>query len=292
MNDKKNMTNATVRALTPSIGGEIEGIDLSTSLSDAEASFIRQALLDHHVLFFRDQNLNHEQHKTVGELFGNLVQVPFVASVPEHPEVFEIIKLPEERGIYNFGGNWHTDMTYLQEPALVSVLYGAETPPSGGDTMFASLEDAYNALSPGMQKLLEGLTGIHTAERSYGTSGKFASSSIADDGMDVRPSKEASKQIEHPVVRTHPETGRKALYVNPNFTFHFKDMTEEESKPLLGFLFKHMTRDEFVCRFRWTPGSVVIWDNRCTMHRALNDYDGHRRVMRRVTVGGDRPKLI
>lgn len=286
------MTNATVTSLTPSIGGEIEGIDLSSKLTDAEVTLIRQALLDHHVIFFRDQNLDYEQHKAVGKLFGDLVQVPFVASVPDHPEVIEIIKLPEERGVYNFGGNWHTDLTYLQKPALVSVLYGVETPPSGGDTMFASLEDAYNALSSGMQKLLEGMTGIHTAERSYGTVGKFASDTIADDGMDVRPSEEAAHKIEHPVVRTHPETGRKALYVNPNFTFNFKDMTEDESKPLLDFLFKHITRDEFVCRFRWTPGSVVIWDNRCTMHRALNDYDGHHRVMRRVTVGGDQPRLI
>jgi len=236
--------------------------------------------------------LDYEQHKAVGKLFGDLVKVPFVASVPDHPEIFEIIKLPEERGIYNFGGNWHTDMTYLQEPARVSVLYGVEMPASGGDTMFASLEDAYSALSPGMQRLLEGMTGIHTADRSYGTAGKFASDSIADEGMDVRPSAEAAAQIEHPVVRTHPETGRKALYVNPNFTFNFKDMTEDESKPLLDFLFKHMTRDEFVCRFRWTSGAVAIWDNRCTMHRALNDYDGHRRIVRRVTAGGDKPRLM
>ena len=286
------MTNATVTPLTPVIGGEIEGIDLATPISDAEASFIRQALLDHHVVFFRNQALDHEQHKAVGNLFGELVKVPFVESVPCHPEIFEIIKLPEECDVYNFGGNWHTDMSYMQEPALVSTLYGAEVPPSGGDTMFASLEDAYNALSSGMQQLLEGLTGVHTADRSYGKAGKFASDTIANEGMDVRPSEDAAKQIEHPVVRTHPETGRKALYVNPNFTFHFKDMSEDESKPLLDFLFKHITRDEFVCRFCWTPGSVVIWDNRCTMHRALNDYDGHRRVMRRVTVGGDQPRLI
>lgn len=286
------MTNATIKPLTPAIGGEIDGINLSTPLSDAEIAFIRQALLDHHVVFFRDQTLDHAQHKAVGKLFGDLVKVPFVEAVPGHSEIFEIIKLPEERDVYNFGGNWHTDMTYMQNPALVSVLYGKEVPPIGGDTMFASLEDAYSALSPGMQKLLEGLTGVHTADRSYGKSGKFANDTIADEGMDVRPSEEAAKQIEHPVVRTHPETGRKALYINPNFTFHFKDMMESESKPLLDYLFQHMTRDEFVCRFRWTPGSVVIWDNRCTMHRALNDYDGHRRVMRRVTVGGDQPKLI
>ena len=286
------MTNTAVTPLTPTIGAEIEGINLSNPISNAKASFIRQALLDHHVVFFRNQNLSHEQHKIVGNLFGELIKVPFVESVPDHQEIFEIIKLPEERNVYNFGGNWHTDMTYMQEPALVSALYGAEVPPSGGDTMFASLEDAYNALSLGMQQLLEGLTGIHTADRSYGKTGKFASDTIADEGMDVRPSEAAAKQIEHPVVRTHPETGRKALYVNPNFTFHFKNMSENESKPLLDFLFKHITRDEFVCRFRWTQGSLAIWDNRCTMHRALNDYDGHRRVMRRVTVGGDQPRLI
>ena len=136
------MTNVRITPLTPVIGGEIEGINLATPISDAEASFIRQALLDHHVVFFRNQDLNHDQHNAVGNLVGELVKVPFVENVPCHPEIFEIIKLPEECDVYNFGGNWHTDMTYMQEPALVSTLYGAEVPASGGDTMFASLEEA------------------------------------------------------------------------------------------------------------------------------------------------------
>jgi taurine dioxygenase len=278
-----------ITPLTPVIGAEIAGVDLGR-VSNHDAEAIHAALLEHKVLFFRDQRLSPEQHKAVGRLFGELIVVPFVAPMAGHPEIIEIVKEADERGIYNFGGNWHTDLTYLETPAKISVLYGVDIPAVGGDTLFASLPDAFEALSSGLQRLLMGLTGVHTASRSYGTRGKFAQGTIADGGMDVRPSVDADREVEHPVVRTHPETGRRCLYVNPNFTFRFKDMTEAESKPLLDFLFAHMTRDEFTCRFRWTPGAVAIWDNRQTMHRAMNDYDGHRRVTRRVTVGGDRPK--
>jgi len=181
-------------------------------------------------------------------------------------------------------------VTYLDEPALGSILYALEVPDYGGDTMFANQYMAYEALSPGMRHMLDGLVAIHSARGVYGVD---ADNSYARrDGlsaMQIKRSEAAHRETEHPVVRTHPETGRKGLYVNRNFTVRFKDMTVEESRPLLNFLYEHAVRPEFTCRFRWERGSIAFWDNRCVQHYALNDYHGQRRVMHRVTINGDRP---
>jgi len=273
-----------VKPVSGALGAEIFGADLGADLDNETFDDIHQAFLDHQVIFFRDQNLTPEKHKEFGRRFGSLNIHPYVKGMDGHPEIMEIIKEPEDK--LNFGGGWHSDMSFQKEPALGSILYGIDIPPYGGDTLFASQYRAYETLSDGMKKLLDGLTALHTAKAEYGRAGNSAQKRSA---MDVKNAEEDVPAYEHPVVRTHPETGRKALYANPAFTERFSGMTRAESKPLLEFLYAHATREEFTCRFRWQKGSLAFWDNRCVQHFALNDYHGHRRHMRRVTVNGDLP---
>ena len=208
---------------------------------------------------------------------------PYVKGMAGYPEILEIIKEPSEK--INFGGGWHSDMSFLEEPALGSILHAIEVPEVGGDTLFASQYAAWDALSPGLKKTLESLRAIHSAAEEYGASG---ASSKKRASMDSEVVGDDVPEYEHPVVRTHPETGRKGLYVNPAFTLRFAGWTKKESRPLLEYLFEVCRREAFTCRFRWRPGSLAFWDNRCVWHFALNDYHGHRRHMRRVTVNGDK----
>jgi alpha-ketoglutarate-dependent taurine dioxygenase len=275
-----------VAPVAGALGAEVTGVDLAAPLPDAVIGEIRRALLDRQVVFFRDQNLTPEQHLAFGRRFGALQIHDYVEAMPGYPEILEVRKEPEEKR--NFGGGWHSDVSYLERPSLGSVLYALEVPDWGGDTMFANQYLAYEALSPGMQRLLDGLVAIHSARRPYGPNAERAQD-YGPSSMRFRFSAEAEAEVEHPVVRTHVETGRKALYVNRNFTIRFKDMTEAESAPLLEFLYEHAARPEFTCRFRWRPGSVAFWDNRCVQHYALNDYHGRRRLMHRVTIEGERP---
>ncbi|MEG9861938.1 MAG: TauD/TfdA family dioxygenase [Parvularculales bacterium] len=272
-----------IEPLSSAMGATITGVDLSDNLDNETVDDIHQALLDNHVIFFRDQTLTPERHKMFGRHFGSLNIHPYVKGMADHEEVMEIIKEPEEK--VNFGGGWHSDMSFLEEPAMGSILYAVETPPIGGDTLFANQHLAYETLSDGMKDMLGGLVAIHTAGEEYSRKGHSAQQRVS---MDVKQIDEAPT-YEHPVVRTHPQTGRKALYVNRGFTIRFKNMTRAESKPLLDYLYKHSTREPFTCRFRWQPGSIAFWDNRSVQHYALNDYHGHRRHMRRVTINGDRP---
>ncbi|HVC57073.1 MAG TPA: TauD/TfdA family dioxygenase [Stellaceae bacterium] len=274
--------------ISGALGAIVDGVDLSRDLDNATASDLHQALLDHCVIFFRDQHLTPEQHLALGRRFGSLNVHEFVEAMPGHPEILVVAK--NEADTKNFGGGWHSDVTYLDEPALGSILYALDVPDYGGDTMFANQYLAYEALSPGMQRMLDGLTAIHSARHVYGTD---ADNDYARrqglSAMKITRNEAAHRETEHPVVRTHPETGRKSLYVNRNFTVRFKDMTVEESRPLLNYLYEHAVRPEFTCRFRWERGSIAFWDNRCVQHYALNDYNGQRRVMHRVTIDGDRP---
>ena len=282
------MTQSTIRVepIAGALGAEISAVDLSQPLSDGLIGKIRAALLEHQVVFFRDQQLTPEQHLGFGRRFGELQIHEFVGGMPEHPEILEVRKEPEE--IRNFGGGWHTDVSYLERPALGSVLYALDVPEYGGDTMFASQYLAYEALSDGMKAMLEGMIAVHSARRPYGPDAARARA-YGSSSMRFNFSEAAHGEIEHPVVRTHVETGRKALYVNATFTLRFKDMTEEESAPLLEYLCRHAVRPEFTCRFRWRPNSIAFWDNRCVQHNAINDYHGRRRVMHRVTIEGERP---
>jgi len=271
-----------VRRIAGALGAEIEGIDLAVALSEQECAPLRRAWLEHLVLFFRGQPLTREQYMGFARRIGQPVEYPFVKGVSGYPQIIEVKKLEHER--VNFGGIWHTDTAYLAQPPMASMLLAREVPPCGGDTLFASMYLAYDALSEGMKALLAPL-------RSVNSSAKADVSRTREDRLKDEGSSDAAKEYvaEHPVVRTHPETGRKALYVNRGHTVRFAGMTQEESAPLLDFLFEHQVRPEFTCRFSWTVGALALWDNRCTQHNPINDYHGYRRVMERITLAGDRP---
>lgn len=275
----------TVTPIAGSLGAEITGIDLSEHLSDDVVTEIRQALLDHLVVFFRDQNLTPDQQIRFALRFGDLEEHDFVKGMPDYPEIIRVVREADET-TKNFGGSWHSDVTHQACPAMGSILYAVDVPPFGGDTLFANQYRAYETLSPGMQEMLSGLTAIHSARGPFAPEGRSKSNW---KNMHVETSEKAFEEQEHPVIRTHPETGRKMLFVNRTFTIRFKNMTEQESAPLLEFLFQHAQNEHFTCRFRWSKGAVAFWDNRAVLHHALNDYGGFRREMHRVAISGDRP---
>ena len=275
--------SVTVRPIAGALGAEISGVDLSRDLDDAMITALRRAWLDHGVVFFRDQELPPARFLALARRFGEVMEYPFVRGLEDYPEIIPVVKLEHERS--NFGGVWHTDTAYLDVPPMGTMLVAREVPPAGGDTLFASGTLAYEALSDGMKRLLEGLRAVNTSARAD-------VSKTREDRMKDSARSDARRDYaaEHPVVRTHPETGRNSLYVNVAHTQNFVGMTEEESAPLLSYLFQHQIRPEFTCRFRWEPGSVAFWDNRCTLHNPINDYHGFRRVMHRVTLAGDAPR--
>lgn len=283
MSTAKLQDTLTIRPVTTALGVEIEDIDLSQPISAETAGALRQALLDHLVVFFRGQTLNSEQYLTFAHAMGEPMDYPFVTGLPEASLITPVIKEADETT--NFGGVWHTDTAYLEEPPKATMLLASEVPPYGGDTLFANQQLAYERLSEGMRNMLEGLTGVNSSER--------AAAIRTHVDRDVPPIESGGGSgfvAEHPVVRTHPESGRKSLFVNRGHTVRFAGMTEEESAPLLNYLFDHQVTDEFVCRFRWEPGSLALWDNRSVLHYPLNDYHGYRREMHRITLRGDKPR--
>lgn len=269
----------TIRRVAGALGAEISGVDLSQDLPDEVIAEIRDALVEHQVIFFRDQRLTPERQVAFGRRFGPLNIHPYVKGMESHPEVMEVIKEPADKT--NFGGGWHSDMSFLERPAIGSILYAVELPEWGGDTLFSSQVAAYEALSAGMKATLEGLRAVHSAGREYSAQGHSAQKRAS---MSVVEAEGAVGEYVHPVVLVHPESGRRALYVNPAFTMRFEGWTKRESRPLLDFLFEHCRYEGYTCRFNWRPGSVAFWDNRQVWHFALNDYPGQRRHMRRVTV--------
>ena len=271
-----------IQQVAGALGAEISGLDLSRGLSAAQAQDVRAAFLTHQVIFFRDQPLSPEAFMAFAEAMGEPVEYPFVKGVAGFPKIIEVKKLETER--VNFGGIWHSDTTYLQEPPMGSMLLAREVPPFGGDTLFASQYAAYEALSPEMKRILDPLVGVSSSAKADVS--KTREDRLRSDGKDEAPK---DYLAHHPVVRTHPETGRKALYVNVAHTAGIDGLTEAESAPLLQFLFAHQVKPEFTCRFVWQPGSLAFRDNRCAQHNPVNDYHGHRRVMHRITLAGDRP---
>ena len=272
-------SNLTIRKVSGALGAEISGVDLAADLSDAVIAEIRAALVEHQVIFFRDQALTPERQVAFGRRFGPLNIHPYVAGMGAHPEVMEIVKEPGDK--VNFGGGWHSDMSFLERPAIGSILYAVELPDFGGDTLFASQCAAYDALSPGLRATLETLRAVHSAGEEYAPTGHSAQKR---QSMAITEAEGAVGEFVHPVVLVHPENGRKALYVNPAFTMRIDGWSRRESRPLLNFLFDHCRHESRTCRFAWTPGAVAFWDNRSVWHFALNDYPGQRRHMRRVTV--------
>ncbi len=286
------MSDIEVLPIAGAVGAEICGVDLSEPLKNANLAQIRKAFADHVVIFFRDQKITPEQHLAFGAHFGEFDVHRFAAGLPDHPEVMPVVKEADDNG-GNFGGLWHSDVTFYEKPALGSILYALDVPTYGGDTMFASQYLAYETLSDGMKEMLEGMTAIHSAKRVYGNQGTSINRFGAEvKSMKVRAGDDAEAEMEHPVIRYIPESGRRCLFVNPVYTIRFAGWTEEESKPLLDFLHTHAVRPEHTCRFKWETGSVAFWDNRATQHYALNDYHGQRREMHRVTIVGERPMSI
>ncbi len=267
-----------IRELSPALGAEIHGVDLSRPLAAARLAEIRRAFHRYGVIFFRDQELTPEQHLAFARTWGGININRFFHPVDGHPEIAEVRK--EAHQVTNIGGSWHTDHSYDEAPAMGSMLYALEVPETGGDTLFASMHRAYEALSDGMKAMLGSLRAVHSNRHVFGpgrtgdTKGRIGNPELA------------TQDAVHPVVLSHPETGLAGLYVNPGFTLRFEGWSEAESKPVLEYLYDHATRPEFVCRFRWRKGSMAFWDNRATWHYAANDYAGQRRLLHRVTVEG------
>jgi taurine dioxygenase len=272
-----------VEPIAGGLGAEITGVDLAKDLSDAAVVAIRRAWLEHLVVFFRDQDLPPARFLAFARRFGEPIEYPFVKGLDDFPEIIPVLKLEHER--INFGGIWHSDTAYLDVPPMASMLVAREVPAAGGDTEFASMYLAYETLSDGMKRLLQDLRAVNSsaaADVSRTREDRIKDSARADAKREYSAS--------HPVVRVHPETGRRALYVNVAHTVRFEGMTDEESAPILRYLYHHQVRPEFTCRFRWRPGSLAFWDNRCAQHNAINDYQGRRRLLHRITLAGDEPK--
>jgi taurine dioxygenase len=270
-----------------SLGAYVSGVDLSKTLDAEEVSGVRRALLDHCVVALPDQAMSLEDLERFTDQLGGRDITPFVKAVDGHPYVIRILKEPHEK--LNFANAWHTDLSYLEAPPSFTVLYCLETPPAGGDTVWANQYMALDNLSSGLRETLMGLDAVHSAGPAYGTGG-YLDGVKEKMSTKIEPSKDAYKEETHPVVIEHPETKRAALYVNPVYTQRIAGWSPAESAGLLGHLHKHSVNENFTWRLKWAKGMLAIWDNRCTQHFALNDYHGHRREMVRTSVKGSVPK--
>lgn len=267
-----------VKPLTTALGAEI----LDADVRDADTfAAIKDAYVEHAVIVIRDQQITPNEHLEFARRFGTINVNRFFKPLDTHPEIATLLKEPDQKRAV--GDVWHTDHSYDIEPAMGSILHALEVPSIGGDTLFISMSEAYNALSPAFKKLLDGLYAWHSSRHAFGANN--VQEEASQTGRLMNPEL-ATQDSRHPIVITHPFSGRKCLYVNPGFTTHIDGMHEEESKALLGFLYEHCYTPEFRCRIRWNVGDITIWDNRATWHKAVNDYNGHRRYMHRVTVEG------
>jgi taurine dioxygenase len=283
----------TITPLTGALGAEIDGVDLRRPLEEATKQALRRALRDHLVIYLPHQDITREQHLAFAATFGPIMRIRHILSVDGYDDVQIVRRDATDRDTYVTGGNWHTDSTYLECPPAAVAMRGIVVPDVGGDTMFANTYLAYEALSPGMQRMLGGLKAVHSASWLFGSAAQKrnkgyehtkAYSYVKD--MDVS---EGDREVLHPVVCTHPETGRRSLYVNRVYVQRFDGMTEDESRSILQFLYDHLARPEFTCRVRWRKNQMLVWDNRYSMHRAIGDYPGKDRYLERVTVAGPRP---
>jgi taurine dioxygenase len=276
------------RPLSTALGAEIRGLDLSKPLEEDVFAAVHDTLMDRHVLVFRDQALSREEQLAFARRFGEPEVHPIANGLAEHPEVIRVLK-PRGEAAY-FGTSWHTDNTFFEEPSGVTVLYGEKVPPVGGDTLFASMVKAWETLSEPMRAFLEPLSAVHSASSAYDPKTTGDAKYKGETAITYTYSDSIYDEVEHPVVRTHPDSGRRALFVNPMFTQRIVGLNPDESEALLGMLYAHATRPELLCRVRWEPGSVTMWDNRCVQHYAIDDYEDYERVMYRVTVAGERPR--
>lgn len=265
-----------VRPIAAAMGAEIHGVDLSR-VDDRTFAGIHKALLDHGAIFFHDQAITPAQQMAFAQRWGTVHLHPHMPCLPDHPGVIEVLKTEGDTTV--FGEGWHTDQMFTPTPARVTLLYAKEVPPAGGDTLFANLYLAYDTLSEGMKAMIEDLRTINQYDKK-----KQRPAAMAPTAPD-----EEAEPAEHPLVRRHPETGRRALYIsNSTITRKIAGMSANESRPLLSYLMQHATRLEFTCRYRWQPGSMAVWDNRRVLHFPINDYNGYRRLMHRITIEGER----
>ena len=268
----------------PGVGAEILGVDIAGGLASSELETIKQTFSQHGLVFFRNQKISEADHIDLAEVFGDINVNRFFAANPEYPQIAMVSKEPDQ--IANIGGGWHTDHSYDQEPALGSILVARELPASGGDTWFTSMYKAYDSLSDGLKETLEGLSAVHSAKHVFGPQGDYEATGSASGRIGNAGAALEMEDPIHPVVISHPLSGRKALYVNAGFTLRFDGWTDEESAPLLAYLYGRAIADENITRFKWENGSIAFWDNRATWHFAQNDYPGQRRVMHRITIEG------
>jgi len=277
-----------VRPIAGALGAEIYGVNLGERDDSPMWQELREAFLAYKVIAVRGQNMSPADLMRVGGKFGEPAQYPFAKGMDGFPLVTRVLKEKDERDA--FGNNWHTDTMYLAKPPRATLLYAVETPPKGGDTIFANTEVAYDTLSDGMKTLIEGMVGVSNANMKHRRGGPRAAHFAGIGAMTLQNvDKAEAYEARHPIVRTHPDTGRQALYVTALHTLRLDGMTEEESRPLIQYLNDHCIENEFTCRVRWEPGQLTIWDNRCTMHYAINDYHGARREMYRLIVGPEVP---
>ena len=275
-----------VEPVSGAAGAVIIGVDLRAVDDDAIAT-IHEAVVRHHVVFFRGQRLTPDEQVAFSRRFGPSSPVPFVEPIAGHPEVIAVVREASEAQRYTFGSIWHSDFSFLPEPPFASILQAIEVPPYGGDTIWANQELAYDALSRGMQTMLRGLRGVHSAVNAYSPKMQAVHDTFA--GMRVTTSDDAQRSEVHPMVREHPDSGRPSLFVNEQYTVGIEDFRPHDAAPILQHLFAHATQDVFTCRWRWEVGDVAMWDNRCLQHLAMADFTGHRRFMYRTTVAGSRP---
>ena len=275
--------NLTVKPLAGALGAEIGGVDLSNPLDEATRNEILQAFYEYLVIYFYDQDITPEQHIEFAKLFGELQRIKHMMSEEGYPDLQPVRRLPDEKTKV-VGVSWHNDSTYMETPPATVAMRAINVPEAGGDTLFANLYLAYETLSPKLRDMLCGLKAVHSATRLFG---KGADQSRFN--MNKMDPEEGDREVLHPVIRTHPVTGRKCLFVNSTYTRRFEGMTEEESQPLLTYLYQHASRPEFTCRVRWRNNMMLLWDNRCVYHHAVPDYQGQYRYLQRVTTGGEIP---
>ena len=286
--ERSNRKNLAVEPHAHDFGAVVSGLDLRLPLPPEQVVAIHKAWTRHAVLVFPDQSLAPEQLEAFTLALGEFGEDPFIAPMPGHPNILEIRREANET-VQNFGAAWHSDWSFQPCPPSGTILHSKIVPPVGGDTLYADTARAYEALSPTLQRMLEGLRAVHSAAFAYGPRGVLAKNA-AERTIKVLVSEEAEKTVVHPLIRAHPVSGRKTIFVNPVYTVRIEDLTQAENFTLLKFLYDHMVKDEFVLRHRWRKDMLVLWDNRSTMHFADGGYDGHLRVMLRTTLAGDRPR--
>jgi taurine dioxygenase len=274
-----------IRPLTGLIGAEITGLDMN-DLDEVSLAELDRAFAKHLVLCVRDQSLAPSDLVNITNRLGGPGDTPYLTGLKEYPDVVPVVKEADENSPHTFGAGWHTDFTFQERPPAKTLLYAVDTPVAGGDTLYANLYAAYDALSEGMKTALKSLNAVHSATKSYGPQATLKNH--LENMTIINDDQEPDTQI-HPVICRHPVTKRPALWINPTYTIRFENMTQEESLPLLDYLNQLIVNPRFCCRVRWEPGTLTLWDNRCTQHCATSDYQGYRREMWRTTVAGQAP---